>query len=75
MFCLVARQEERNLAAAVEVAGEGSGTLDLKLDPAVTLTGRIVDPDGKGIPNAQITPMLNMSSWGSSFSLRADQTR
>lgn len=66
VFCLVARHEQRNLAGAFELS-EGSATLDAKLDPGVTLTGRIVDANGKAIAGAKITPMLNVSNWGSSL--------
>ncbi|MBM4027170.1 MAG: redoxin domain-containing protein [Planctomycetes bacterium] len=65
-FCLLARHEQRNLVAAVEI-GEGASTLDVKLEPGVVLAGRVVDPDGKGLAGARIMPMLNMSNWGSSL--------
>lgn len=68
-FCLVARHEERNLAAAVEI-GEGTKALDIKLKPGVTFTGRVVDPNGKGIADAQVRGMIRVSNWGSSISRR-----
>jgi len=63
---LVGRYEAGNLAAAVEIE-EDAKEVDIILKPAVTFTGRVVDPDGKGIANAQITVMLRVSSWGSSI--------
>jgi len=66
IFYLVARHEQRNLAAAVEI-DEDTKTLDIKLKPGVTFTGKVVNPDGKGIANARITPMLRASNWGSSM--------
>lgn len=67
VFCLLARHAQRNLAAAVDIA-EGTNTLDVKLEPGLTIAGRIVDPNGKGIAKAQISPMLRVSSWGSRLS-------
>jgi uncharacterized GH25 family protein len=63
-FYLVARHEERNLAAAVDLE-EDTRTLDVNLVPAVVLTGNVVDPNGKGIPDAKINVMLQASRWGS----------
>ncbi|MHC4620908.1 MAG: carboxypeptidase regulatory-like domain-containing protein, partial [Planctomycetota bacterium] len=63
-FYLVARHEERNLAAAVEVE-EDTRRFDVNLVPAVVLTGKVVDPNGKGIPEAKINVMLQASRWGS----------
>jgi TolB protein len=70
---LVARHERRNLAVAVEI-DEETKTLDLKLKPGVTLTGKVVDPDGKGIGNARIMTMLRVSNWGSSLGQNQVQT-
>jgi len=66
IFYLVARHEQLNLAAAVEI-DEDTRTLDIKLEPGATFTGKVVDPDGKGIANARIVPMLRASNWGSSI--------
>ncbi len=57
IFYLVARQEQRNLAAAVAI-DEDTQTLDIKLKPGVTFTGKVVDPDGKGVADALITIYL-----------------
>jgi protocatechuate 3,4-dioxygenase beta subunit len=67
VFCLVARHEKRNLAAAVEI-GQDIKTVDIRLKAGVTFTGRVVDPNGKGIPDAQIRAMLRVSNWGSPLS-------
>jgi len=66
IFYLVARHEQRNLAAAVEI-DEDTRTLDIKLEPGVTFTGKVLDPDGKGIANARILVMLRASNWGSTI--------
>jgi protocatechuate 3,4-dioxygenase beta subunit len=65
-LCLVARHVQRNLAAVAEIA-EGTKTLDVKLEPGIVIAGRVVDPNGKGIAGAQVSPMLSMSGWGSSL--------
>ena len=66
IFYLVARHEQLNLAATVEI-DEDTRTLDIKLEPGMTFTGKVLDPDGKGIANARILPMLRASNWGSSM--------
>jgi hypothetical protein len=63
---LFGRYEEGNLAAAVEI-DEDAGTLDMRLKPGVTLTGRVVNPDGKGIADAQIMIILQGPRWGSTI--------
>jgi uncharacterized GH25 family protein len=63
---LVARYEEGDLAAAVEI-GEDTKTQDMQLKPGVTLFGKVVDPNNKGIQNTRLTIMLRASSWGSTL--------
>ncbi len=63
---LVARCEERNLAAAVEI-GEDTKTKNIQLKPGVTLVGKVVDPNNQGIPDARLAIMLRASSWGSTL--------
>jgi len=66
VFCLVARHEQRNLATATEI-GEDTHTLDVELEPGVTLTGKVTDPEGKGIAGARVRTMLRLSNWGSTL--------
>ncbi len=73
IFCLVARHEQRNLAAAIEI-DEKTKTLDIKLAPGVTFAGKVVDPDNKGIAGARVRVMLRLSNWGSSLSRRQAET-
>jgi len=73
VFYLVGRHKGRNLAAAVEV-NEATKTVDVKLRPGVIFTGKVVDPNGKGIADAQITVMLRASTWGSSIEYRETKT-
>jgi len=70
---LVARHKERNLAVAVEI-NEDTKTVDVKLRPGVIFTGKVVDPDGRGIAGAQITIMFRASTWGSSLEYREAKT-
>ncbi len=49
----VARDPRNGLASVVRVA-DWSKSVDLRLAPAWTLTGRVVDPNGVGIPAARV---------------------
>ncbi len=69
--CLVARHTGRNLAVA-QLAGEASSTAELKLRPGVTLTGEVVDPNGRGIAGAELRIMLRVSNWGSTLESSRD---
>jgi hypothetical protein len=61
---LVGRYQKGNLAEAVEIS-EDTKTLDLKLKPGLTFTGKVVDPNDKGIANSRITIMLRAGNWAS----------
>lgn len=74
IFCLVARHEQLNLAAAEEIS-EDIKRLDIKLKPSVIFEGKVEDPDGKGIANARINVMLRMSNWGSPIERDGDIAR
>ncbi|MBN2180504.1 MAG: carboxypeptidase regulatory-like domain-containing protein [Sedimentisphaerales bacterium] len=65
---IVARHEEKNLAAAVEIEND-TKTRDIQLLPGITLIGKAMDPNNKGIPGAQISIMLraSRSGWGSTI--------
>ncbi len=63
---LVCRYEEGNLAAAVQI-DEDAGALDITLKPGVIFTGKVLDPEGKGIANARISTMLRGPRWGSTI--------
>jgi len=63
---LLGRYEKGNLAAAVEIE-EDTKTIDIKLKPGLIFTGKVVDPDGKGIANARITIILQVPKWQSSI--------
>jgi protocatechuate 3,4-dioxygenase beta subunit len=70
---LVCRYMEGNLATAV-IISEGKQTLDITLKPGVIATGKVVDPNGRGIPNAQIRIMLRQTMWASTMSRELIQT-
>ncbi|MBN2316686.1 MAG: carboxypeptidase regulatory-like domain-containing protein [Sedimentisphaerales bacterium] len=52
-----ARHERLNLAAITEIDQEVK-TLDIKLKPGAVLSGKIVDPEGKGIAGATTAPIF-----------------
>lgn len=59
---LFARDTRRNLAAAVEIK-ERTRPMNIVLKPAMTLTGRITDPNGLPIPVAKIQFVARLSGW------------
>jgi uncharacterized GH25 family protein len=65
-FFLVCRYEEGNLAAAVQLE-EDAKELDITLKPGVTFTGKVVDPDGKGMINARVFVTLRGPRWSSTI--------
>jgi thiol-disulfide isomerase/thioredoxin len=66
-FFLFARHQKRNLAALVYITPEAK-TVDVKLEPALTLTGTITDPNDKPISGATIGLTLHTAAsapgWG-----------
>jgi protocatechuate 3,4-dioxygenase beta subunit len=62
VMILLGQYEQGNLAAAVEI-NKDTRTQDIILRPALTVTGRVIGPDGKGITNAQTTASLRESRW------------
>ena len=65
MVYLLVRHKERNLAAAVEL-DDNAETVEIKLIPGVILSGKVVDVEGKGIPNADISLTFWISDYGHS---------
>lgn len=63
---VTARDIKANLAAAVRV-DDLSKPVDLVLRPAWTLTGRIVDPNGAGLPAARVSLVLHLPDGYSQF--------
>ncbi|MCP4610192.1 MAG: SUMF1/EgtB/PvdO family nonheme iron enzyme [Planctomycetes bacterium] len=63
-----ARHPQQNLFAFIEF-DEDVNNLDIRLEPAGNLTGKIVDSHGQGIQNAKINTILQGSDWRKPFSL------
>ncbi|MBN2314000.1 MAG: carboxypeptidase regulatory-like domain-containing protein [Sedimentisphaerales bacterium] len=59
---LLARQKERNLAAAVEFDISAS-EIDVALKPGAILSGKVVDAEGKGVTSAK----LSLTFWTSNM--------
>jgi peroxiredoxin len=64
---LVCRHVERNLGAVVPIP-QDKGTLDIELKPAVTVSGKVVNPAGSGIADADVRIMLRHPGWASTIS-------
>jgi len=60
---LLVRHKERNLAAAIELDDDAE-TLDVKLTPGVIMSGKVVDIEGRGIPDAKLSLTFWVSDWG-----------
>ena len=74
VFYLVARDEKRNLAAAVEIE-KGTKTLDVELATGVIFYGSVTDQNDKRIGGAMVMVMLRGPNWGAGLGwseLRAD---
>jgi len=61
-YHFLGQHAQRNLAAVVEI-DEDANTLDVKLEPAAILTGKVVDAGEKGIKGAKITAVLQGPDW------------
>jgi protocatechuate 3,4-dioxygenase beta subunit len=70
---VIARDLTRNLAAAVDLEEEATNAT-VRLEPAITLAGRVVDPDGKPLTNAQANVWFHTERMASDLgsSVRAD---
>ena len=64
---VLAQHTGRNLAALVEMP-EDDETLDVKMAAAVTLAGRVVDPDGNPISGATLSVLLRLGRRSSTIS-------
>ena len=59
---LIACDKANNLAAITEV-GDISKPIQITLKPALSITGQVTDPDGRGIPAARLALALRASSY------------
>jgi RNA polymerase sigma factor (sigma-70 family) len=58
---LLIEHPDRNLTARHEIKGDERGPVTVRLRPAGTVVGRLVDDDGRPVANAQITVRLRRS--------------
>jgi len=72
-FSLIARDITRNVAAAAEIEDD-TRTLDLKLEPGLTLLGRVEDVNGKPLSNASIRVFLWSGNSGSTLDEKPART-
>jgi len=63
---LIARDLTRNLAAIVEVKNDAK-PIQITLKPALSIVGRITDPNSVGIPAARLELTLNVPGWFTYF--------
>jgi len=68
--CLMARDERRNLAAAVDVDVQ-TGQVDVRLQQGVTLTGRVADPEGRPLVEADVRVTSYGPEWVLSWHVQA----
>jgi hypothetical protein len=61
-LCLLVRRVDLNLAALAELTQE-TETIDVKLSPALTLSGTVEDINGKPVPGAKASISL-IKGWG-----------
>ncbi len=62
-WVLIARDMKRNLAGAINL-DLGTSQADVPLEPGVAVSGRVVDPQGKGITNAEAFPIVVAGNFG-----------
>ena len=70
---VVARHFEQNLAGAVEFSDD-TKVVDVTMTPGVTCVGKVVDPNGKPIENAQVYLTFWSSGTGSSMARQKNIT-
>ena len=59
---VVARDVKEGWAGVMSI-GSSPGPVDVRLGPAWTLTGRVADPNGVGIPAARVALHLSAQNW------------
>jgi len=65
-FHIIVQAKKENLAWT-QALEEEANEVDIKLAPAVTYTGRVVDTNDKAIANARITLMARFGNYGSNL--------
>lgn len=65
---LVVRLPDRDLAAQVDVDVDAlDKPIEIKLRPATTFAGRVVDPGGKPLAGVPIIVLMRVANWGTSL--------
>lgn len=59
---LVAIHEEKQLGAVAAIEGTSTAAFEVKLQPLGTLTGRLVDADGNGMPDLKVKLHLKLDA-------------
>jgi hypothetical protein len=54
----------KKLVRLLELKGDEEGPLTVKLEPAGTITGRLLDPDGKPMPRTSLTIDFDLGDRG-----------
>jgi hypothetical protein len=62
-WVLIARDTKGNLAGTIDL-DLGATQADVQLEPAVSVSGRVVDPQGNGITNAEAFPIVVAGNYG-----------
>lgn len=68
VFFLMARHLKRNLAGGIEISTENEN-IRIELEPALTLTGTVEEPDSKPIAGAKVNISL-IRGWGAGMPVR-----
>jgi RNA polymerase sigma factor (sigma-70 family) len=63
-YSLIALHPAKKLVRLLELKGDEKGPLSVKLEPAGTVTGRLLDPDGKPMPRRKITIDFELPTGG-----------
>lgn len=63
---VVARHKARNIALALPVDNKG-GTIQLALEPAMSVSGSVTDTEGNAISGVRVSLMFRTPDWGKSI--------
>jgi protocatechuate 3,4-dioxygenase beta subunit len=63
-YTLIVLHPEKKLVRLLELKGDEKGPLSVKLEPAGTVTGRLLDPDGKPRPRTSLTVDFELNTGG-----------
>jgi hypothetical protein len=69
---IFARHDEKHLAGSVQLDGKETGPATLKLEATATVTGRVIDKEGKPLKDHRVTARYENSGPGFALNLRAD---